>query len=225
MKTILSLVHLPVVLWSGACIGLALVIGGFELDWGRQLHSPLPAQRKLADKSAETLLLPEFVLLPLEQGYPEIVNRPLFVVNRRPAPLPPPPTPPKPAMQKGQFILLGVTIAGDVSIALLKEKASGKTHRVTKGKEINGITLDKVEAEKITLTQWDDSEELILKIQAVPKPSPVPSPSIPAGQTPGQFGQPAANGSGVAQPALGEASAPGSAAVNPMISRRRALGR
>ena len=127
--------------------------------------------------------MPEFTLPPLEQGYPETVNRPLFVVTRRPAPPPPPPTPPKPAMQKGQFILLGAIITKDVSIALLKEKSSGKTHRVKKGKEVNGITLEKVEAGKVTLTQGDDSEELTLKINAAPKPAPAPpAPANPPGQ-------------------------------------------
>lgn len=185
MKIAFSRVYLPAALWGGVCVGLALVIGGLELDWGRQLHAPLPAPRKSADKPAETLLLPEFVLPPLEQGYPETVNRPLFVVTRRPAPPPPPPTLPKPAMQKGQFTLLGVIITKDISIALLKEKASGKTHRVIKGKEINGITLEKVEAEKVTLTQGDDNEEIILKIHAMPRPASTSATTQPGQLAPG----------------------------------------
>ncbi|RPJ37720.1 MAG: hypothetical protein EHM21_17855 [Chloroflexi bacterium] len=219
MKIVLSRTYLPATLWGGACIGLVLVIGGLELDWGRQLHSPLPVLRKPVAKLAETPLLPEFALPSLEQGYPETVNRPLFVVTRRPAPPPPPPTPPKPVMQKGQFILHGVTIAGDVSIALLKEKNGTKTHRVKKGAEINGIRLEKVEAEKVTLTQWDDREELILKIQPMPKPAPAPAPARP-GQ-PGQAGQPAVDGVPAPTPATGATA--GTKNPNDLINRRRAL--
>lgn len=210
-------------------MGLALLIGGLELDWGRQLYAPLPALRKPLPKPAENPLLPDFALPQLDEGFPETVNRPLFVVTRRPAPPPPPPTPPKPVMQKGQYILLGVTIAGDISVALLKEKGSGKTLRVAKGKEINGITLEKVEAEKVTLTQGDDSEELILKIQPASKAAPAPPPTRPAGQPPVPPGQPAADAGGAvqaqAQAAPGAAPAEGAATVNPnsMINRRRAL--
>lgn len=221
MKIALSRAHLPAALWGGACIGLVLAIGA-ELDWGRRLHAPLPVMRKPAAKPAETPLLPEFALPPLEQGYSETVNRPLFVVTRRPAPPPPPSAASRPAMQKGQFILLGVTIAGDVSIALLKEKNGTKTHRVKKGAQVNGITLEKVEAEKVMLTQSGDSEELILKIQPMAKPAPVPTPARP-GQQPGQAGQPGqpADGVPVAQPA--PAATAGAKSPNDMINRRRAL--
>lgn len=221
MKLALSRAHLPAALWGGACIGLALVIGSLELDWGRQLHVPLPVLRKPVAKPVQAPLLPEFALPPLEQGYPETVNRPLFVVTRRPAPPPPPPTQPKPVMQKGQFILLGVIIAKDVSVALLKEKSSGKTYRIKKGNDINGITLDKVEAEKVTLTQWDDTEDLILKIQPMPKPAPAPAPApVPArpGQQPGQAGLPATGGA----PSAPAATA-GAKNTNDLINRRRAL--
>ena len=99
-------------------------------------------------------------------------------------------------MQKGQFILLGVTIARDVSIALLKEKSTGKTHRVKKGKEVNGITLEKVEAEKVTLTQSDESEELTLKIQDHAKTGFRPDPGTTRRTAAGQ-----------PQPAAGSATA------------------
>lgn len=221
MKISLSRTHFPAALWGGICIGLILVIGGLELDWGRRFQAPLPVLREPVAKPVETLLLPEFVLPPLEQGYAETVSRPLFVATRRAAPPPPPPTPPKPMMQKGQFILLGAIIAKDVSVALLKEKSSGKTFRVTKGKQINGITLDKVEAESVMLTQWDDKEELTLKIQPMSRPAPAPAPAA------ARSGQPPADGAGapVVPPASAAAGAAAAGAKTPndMINRRRAL--
>lgn len=228
MKIALSRAHLPAVLWGSACIGLALVIGGMELDWGSQLHAPLPIPHKPVDTPVQSRLLPEFILPPLEQGYSETINRPLFVVNRRAAPKP---AAPKPAMQKGQFVLLGVIIVKDSSIALLKEKGSGKTYRVAKGKQINGITLEKVEAEKVTLIQSDDSEELTLKIQPMVKlpqaPDPVPAlapTSSPArsAQEPGQAGQPIAN-TAPASAAAAPAAMAGAKNPNDMVNRRRAL--
>lgn len=215
MKAALSRTHLPATLWGGACIGLTLIIGGLELNWGRQIHTSLPVLREPVAKTAEIPLLPEFVLPPLEQGYPEIVNRPLFVVTRRPAP--PAPAQSKSAMQKEQFILLGVTIAGDIRIALLKEKSSGKTHRVKKGGMVNGIMLKEVETGKVTLTQLDDSEELTLKIQPMVKPVPAPAQPM-TGQQPGQ---PAAKGAQAAQPE--SAATAGVTNPNDIINRRRAL--
>jgi hypothetical protein len=227
MKITFSRAHIPAALWGGACIGLALVIVWPELDWGRRLHAPPPLLPVPAAKPVEVPLLPEFVLPPLEQAYTQTQSRPLFVVTRRPAPPPPALAAAKTAMQKGQFILLGVTIAKDVSIALLKESNGPKMYRVKMGTEVNGMKLDKVEAEKVTLTQGDDSEELTLKIQPMTKPAP--APANPAGQQQGQQqgqpGQPAAGGADAAQPAPGVAPAGGTAAVNPnsLLNRRRAL--
>ncbi|MES2932269.1 MAG: hypothetical protein V4805_02110 [Pseudomonadota bacterium] len=157
---------------------------GRELDWGRKLHSKVPTSKVPVHKSTPVVLQPEFGLPQLDQTYGEMLARPLFVPTRRPPPPPPPPVPvvpPKPMMRKGQFVLLGVIITKDKKIALLREISNGKSVRVELGSEINGIKLEKLEHDKAIFKQWDDQEELILKVQAMPKPQPMPQPVVGGG--------------------------------------------
>ncbi len=174
--------------FGAAYLALALVIG-LESDWGRRIRPPLPVPKPAQETRADYTIQPEFTLLPLEQGFAETTARPMFIPVRRP---PPPPAPPKPAMQKGQFVLLGALITKDKSIALLREVATGKAIRVEQGKEIKGITVANVYPEKVALTQYDDTEELVLKIQPLTKlPAvPMPSPVAPKTAAPVQAGQP-----------------------------------
>jgi hypothetical protein len=68
-------------------------------------------------------------------------------------------------MAKGQYILSGVTIAGPVRIALLREKSSGRVLRVEQGREFNGITVALIERERVTLAQGGDREVVSLQVQ------------------------------------------------------------
>jgi hypothetical protein len=194
--------------WGLTYLALAGVIG-MELDWGRRIHPSLPMPKLAPAARVDYPVQPEFSLLPLEQGFAETTARPVFTPVRRPPPPPAPPAPPKPAMQKGQFVLLGALITKDKSVAVLRDVASGKAMRVEQGKEIKGITVANIYPEKVVLTQYDDSEELVLKIQPM---LPKPAPSAPPAQT----GQPAQ----AAQPAPGAA---GGGDPNSVINRRRAV--
>lgn len=202
--------------WGVTYLALAGAIG-MELDWGRRIHPALPALKPAPAPRVDYPVQPEFTLPPLEQGFAETVARPVFVPARRP---PPPPAPPKPAMQKGQFSLLGALITKDKSIALLREVVTGKSTRVEQGKEIKGITVANVYPEKVILTQYDDTEELVLKIQPLPKP-PAALKAMPG--PPGQQAQQGPAGAPAPQVA---AEAPGASAASgdaqSLISRRRA---
>jgi len=186
---------------------LALAIAA-ELGWGRSANPQLPQPEPGKSGGAALPLQPEFTLPPLEQTYTEVLARPLFVPTRRLSP----PTladVPQSVMRKGQFILLGVILTKDKNIALLREIANGKTLRAEQGKEINGMLLEKLEPEKITLKQGDDYEEVILKIK--------PMQSLP--QHPAPVGTPAP-----AQPGA-TATAPAATATSAMqefIAKRRA---
>lgn len=161
--------------WGLAYLALTGVIG-LELDWGRSIHPSLPVPKLTPAARVDYPIQSEFTLLPLEQGFAETTARPVFTSVRR---SPPPPAPPKPAMQKGQFVLLGALITKDNSIALLRDVATGKATRVEQGKEINGITVANVYPEKVILTQYDDSEELVLKIQSMAKQLAAPNAATP----------------------------------------------
>jgi hypothetical protein len=150
--------------WVLVYLALAGALG-MELGWGRRIRLPIPVPKPAPAVRVDYSVQPEFALLPLEQGFAETTARPVFTPVRRPPPPPAPPEPPKPTMKKGQFVLLGALITKEKNIALLREVATGKATRVEQGKEIKNITVANVLPEKVILTQYDDTEELELKIQ------------------------------------------------------------
>jgi hypothetical protein len=89
-------------------------------------------------------------------------------------------------------------MAGNTRTAMLREKASGRIHRVEAGREINGIKVAEIDREVVTLTQGSDRE--VLQLQVL-KPASVPLPGSPqAAPTMGPFGP--------APPTAGNAPAP-----------------
>jgi hypothetical protein len=128
-------------------------------------------------------LAPEYQLPGGIDAYSETINRPLLTPNRRPSPPPPPPEPPKPTFQKGQFVLMGTTITRDKSYALLREVSSGKQIRVAQGGTVNGITVAKIDPNRVTLRQYDDTEDLPLKLALSPRttvnPPAAARPNLP----------------------------------------------
>lgn len=144
-------------------------------------QNPAPVQPKL---------LPPMPVTVAEQAYPETVARPLLSPNRRPAPEKV--AGPVSTMQKGRYTLTGVTIVGPLRIALLREKASGRVVRAEKGKEIEGVTVQEIEAESVTLAMGGDQETISLQVQkGVAAPAAVAATGPFAGPQPGQPGAPA----------------------------------
>jgi len=216
--------YFTTILWLALILFLIWTIGT-ELGWGNRVKISLPQPKQQKNRTVVLPLQPEFVLLPLDQFYTEILTRPLFTPTRRP--LPPelvpslqqhspsaPIAPPKPTMRKGQFILDGIIITKDKKIALLREVATRKMVRVELGQEINGMQIEKLDRDKITFKQGDEHEEVILKIKAA---------SMPAGM----YGRPGGVASSAsAEPVPGApTAAPAANAGDPrsVFERRRAL--
>jgi hypothetical protein len=112
---------------------------------------------------AEAKLLPPLTVASAEQAYPETAARPLFIPTRRPAPEAP--AAGKNSFQKGQYVLQGVIAVGDNRVAMLKEKSTGKIHRVQAGNDMNGVKVAQIEAEQVTLTAGADREVIPLLVQ------------------------------------------------------------
>jgi hypothetical protein len=132
------------------------------------------AARKAAP--AEAKLVPALVAAAPDTAYPETASRPLWIPTRRPAP--PAVAPSQQAFQRGQFVLQGVTIAGDTRIAMLKEKSSGRVHRVELGRDVNGVNLAAVEPESVTLAQGGEREVLDLRVQRPPSAPGTPGAAV-----------------------------------------------
>jgi general secretion pathway protein N len=183
---------------------LAAVLAGIlalELSTG---GPAIPSGTSRRAVPAEAKLLPPVVATAPEQAYPETAARPIFSPTRRPAPAVV--ATPQPTIQRNQFVLVGVTIAGNTRIAMLRERSNGRIHRVEKGRDVNGLKVAEIERESVTLAAGPEQELLTLSVQR---------PGAAAGQPPavaaaaaGPFGQqtaPAAPG-----------AAPAATAANPV---------
>ena len=173
---------------------------GYETGWGRSLRTPAPVANNASRAGEIVATQPQFSMPPLEVAYKETGERPLFTPLRRPAAQN---LASVPKMKMGQFKLSGTSISNDLTVAYLIEVASGKTVRVTKGKEINGMTLDAVDSNRVVLKQGDETEELVLRTAASPPvkaaPAPVPGGYPSVGTPPPVPGMPPVN-SGVPPP-------------------------
>lgn len=162
---------------AAGCVACAIALG-IETDWARAFRKDVPIPAVGAAKAGEPNLLPQFGLPPLEAGFPDGAQRPLFMPSRRSAPA----ATPAPTMKQGQFILVGTSRTKDFGdSALLKEIASNKTFIVKLGGTINDMTLNSIEPHKVVLKLGDETEELTMK--ARPQKSPAsPPPAAVAGR-------------------------------------------
>jgi hypothetical protein len=156
--------------WVLPLAALATLIAK-ETDFGRALRWQVPPPAPVPAKPVNVSLLPEYTIDGGVAKYGETVSRPLFVPTRRPAPVPVVEVA-KPKMQKGQFTLTGTTVAGERSLAFLKETNGGKSRTVKQGDSINGMLVAEVKPDRVKLTQHDESEELVLKVISNPKSTP-----------------------------------------------------
>ena len=149
---------------------------------------------------AEAKLLPPMTVASAEQAYPETAARPLFIPTRRPAPEAA--SAAKNAFQKGQYVLQGVIAVGDNRVAMLKEKSTGKIHRVEAGNDMNGVKVSQIEPEQVTLTAGADREVIPLLVQKGPGAKETPA-STATGLFPAQQ-EPAAANPGSQPPVPGQ---------------------
>lgn len=172
-----------IVVLAVAALVLAAVLA-FEFGVGARPQVP-EGGRKVTP--AEPRLFPPLAAVLPEQAYPETANRPLFAPTRRPAPVAPAAA--AQTMARGQYVLQGVIVAGDNRIALLREKSSGRIHRVEKGRELTGgVRVAKIDHEAVTLAQGGEQEVLPLLVQRASAAGPVAAPAAAASAQPGPFG-------------------------------------
>jgi hypothetical protein len=187
----------------GAIGGVGFWLGE-RTQWGNNLSAKVVVPPVPEPQPTEARLLPGYQLLPptqtAETAFMPIQERTLFSPSRALAPPPAVPVPPAPTMRKGQFVLTGAIVAGEIKVAYLRELSANKTISVRQGEAVNGITIAEIEPRKVVLKQFDDSEELLLNIgqaakfaPAIAMPAPIPVAAAP-GMIPGMPsipGQPA----------------------------------
>jgi general secretion pathway protein N len=157
------------------CVVLATIVAVELATIGR--GTPALAPRKIA--ASEAKLLPPVAAIAPETAYPETAARPLWIPTRRPAP---PPVVQQASFQRGQFTLQGVIVAGGTRIAMLRDKTSGRIHRVEQGREVNGLQVAEVDNDKVVLAQGGDREVVELRVtKAGPGGPGTPGAPVPPG--------------------------------------------
>jgi hypothetical protein len=172
----------------------ALIAIGLETRWGTSLNPAPEMVLGKVSKSDDTSLLPAFALPPIDAGFKETVERPLFLPTRRPVPVVTGAV--QPMMKKGQYRLAGTVVNQELPVAFLVEIATGKSVRVVKGAEIvaSGISVSSVDASRVVLKQGDETEELTLRTAASPPPQATLPPGVPPASAPGPAQRPPPSG-------------------------------
>ena len=196
-------------LWWLVPLALLAAVIGWEIDWGDAVRVRPPAPAPVAPSPVTAGLLPDYVIAGGVASHAETVNRTLFNPTRRPAPVAVAEVA-KPRMEKGLYTLTGTTVAGDRSLAFLKETKGGKPRTVKQGDTINGMLVAEVKPDRVKFTLADDSEEITLKVATNPKPTPQPvaraaGGAPAAGAPPGAVPQGAAAISPGTQPRMPDA--------------------
>jgi general secretion pathway protein N len=197
--------NLRALLWWVAPVLASVALVGIETDWGGQLHRLPVAPQAIEPKPVAPALLPEYQVEGGVASLNETVDRTLFNPTRRPAPPATASAEGEKKVQSGQFVLTGTTLAGDRSIAFLKEVAGGKARTVRKGDKINGMLVAEVLPDRVRFTQGGESEELMLKVSPGPKTTVAAGPPAAAAQPPGRATGASARRSAAAAAARGAA--------------------
>lgn len=155
---------------------IAVMLAGllyWEWDQGMRLQQDLAKLRKTPITPVQMkTILPEFVLPDAETGFPELISRSLFSINRRSSASATKGG--RGAMKMGQFALVGVLITPTQRSALLRDVQTNKTETVALVGVVRGLTLGEVEPTRVVLRQGAESEELVLNVQIGPKGPVVP---------------------------------------------------
>ncbi|HXH03626.1 MAG TPA: hypothetical protein VNN09_09930, partial [Candidatus Competibacteraceae bacterium] len=179
----------------------ALALGGllaYELSHPPTLP-PLPAGNPAPVAGGGALALPPLKELPPLSAYQEIVERPLFLPDRRPPAEEPPP--PEPVAEEGEWLLQGVMITEDVTVALIQPQGGeGKTLLLRVGDNLDSWSVESIAADQVVLSREDGESRTLPLLRnqrqidlptrmpvappAAAQPSPTPEGAEPAATPP-----------------------------------------
>lgn len=155
---------------------LCLALAGYTVyELGRpQRVLPLERDTEQAVRVVPALLPEPGGDLPPVTAFAEIVERPLFMENRRPyvapapapvtviEPEPPPAAPVEPDITE-QVSLRATIIIGEKRMALIQELAMGEQRRLNRGEAYNGWTLTGVDTDSISMRKGEVVRQITLK--------------------------------------------------------------
>ena len=151
---------------------------GYMAAWGERapLAGLQPAVQEVALE--EIRLAPDYPPPGPGPDLAETTARPLFNASRRPLPgATLAGSAGASALPHGRYTLTGVSIAPDKRVALLRDATTSKTVRVEQGKELSGILVESVTANKVTLKLGDEREDIALTIAPAAKLAAATTPA------------------------------------------------
>ncbi|OBS31922.1 hypothetical protein A9O67_11435 [Tepidimonas fonticaldi] len=154
-----------------------------DADWGAVLRDPLGAvtlhQPRWVPPAAVAPVLPPppAPLASAAVGTTAMLERPLFVPNRRPAPPPPPPEAAKPPDPLEGAALVGALV-GEHPMAIIRT-ADG-TRRLAVGATVGDWTLRSVDALQAQFARGDETRTIALTVAPLGAPNPNARPAAAA---------------------------------------------
>lgn len=172
-----AFVRQPMIASLAVLAAILVAAIGLETGFGTRLGPTIPTGVSKRAVPYEAKLLPAPAPIDPAATYTEMVARPLFTPTHRPAP------PAEPAAEasfkQGQYVLQGVIIAGGTKIAMLREKSTGKVHRVEEGHDLAGMKLAEVKPDSVTLAAGKEHE--VLPLQVLKQPAAAGAAAPPEG--------------------------------------------
>ena len=154
-----------------ACCALLLLTIAVQLIFGGGQHAPATIRAKpISNQPAKVDAALEF---KPAGTYSEFVQRPLFNNTRRPlvveveAPAEPKVDPKQ--SSSVELELSGVTIAGVLRVALIRNKKDKQYHHVKEGEVFLGWTLDQVQSDRVMVSNAQSKLELAIVRQGTKK--------------------------------------------------------
>jgi hypothetical protein len=159
--------RVAVILLFLLCVALLGVIelelsGGADELQPTALAGPPPSQIKPV-----SLEPPSFTMAGIA-SYREVLERPVFLRSRRPAPEERPGN----VGQLSSLLLVGLIIAPEGHRALVQFGEPPRLQRVVVGQAIEGWSIESILADRIIVRHGDTEEEIKLKQKAPPKTAP-----------------------------------------------------
>lgn len=143
---------------------LCLVLAGLVAAQLLLPEKNLPTGSTTANAAASPVtanLRPGFSMRPLD-AFSEVIERPLFRPDRRPAPVVVDAAKADGTSRQG-YALLGVVIDDDMRMALLRPKGAKRTLRILEGQQIDGWTVEDVRPDRVVMRRGGVSEEVRLR--------------------------------------------------------------
>jgi len=158
-----------------------------EADWSAVLRQPrdafVVAQPRWQPPAAIPPAIPPVPPPPTDSpiGTAAMLERPLFVPNRRPPPPPPPPAAAPPPDPLRDAALMG-TMAGDKPIAIVRLESG--TRRLSVGASVGDWTLHTVEPTQVQFKRGEETRTLALSPAPLGAPNPAARTDAPTAAAP-----------------------------------------